>query len=141
MSLFRRILCIVMNKKIEFSEEQSMLLDSAMDFCQKESPLSSVRDQFVETADFNEARWQSMSDLGWLSITIPEAYGGLGLSLAHVVPIIESMGRQLMASPFLATTLATQALINFLFIESLRALPAKAIIFMISLTLLRTLLR
>lgn len=101
-----------MKSKIEFSDEQAMLLEAAMDFCQKESPLASVRKQFLVEHRFNNKQWQSMSELGWLSITVPEEFGGLGLSLSSVVPIMESMGRQLLASPFLATTLATQALLS-----------------------------
>ena len=98
-----------MKNKIEFTEEQAMLLESAQSFCEKESPISSVRNQFLVENHFDEKRWQSMAELGWLSITIPEEFGGLGLSLSSVVPVMESMGRQLLASPFLATTLATQA--------------------------------
>ena len=53
-----------------------------------------------------------MAELGWLGVTIPEQYGGLGMTLADAVPIVESMGRYLMGSPFVATTLAAQALIT-----------------------------
>lgn len=101
-----------MKSKVEFSEEQAMLLEAALSFCQNESPLSSVRDQFLIENRFDEKRWQSMVELGWLSIIIPEDFGGLGLSLSSVVPVIESMGKQLLASPFLATTLATQAILT-----------------------------
>jgi alkylation response protein AidB-like acyl-CoA dehydrogenase len=52
-----------------------------------------------------------MAELGWLGIAVPEAHGGVGLSLAEVVPVVEQMGRQLMPSPFVAATLAAQALI------------------------------
>ena len=98
-----------MSELITFSEEQSMLLDTAMDFCVTQSPISKVRSQLEVEDGFDKAEWQSMVDLGWLGITIPESHGGLGLGLADVVPISESMGRQLMGSPFLATTLASQA--------------------------------
>jgi len=100
-----------MKNKIEFTEEQAMLLEAAQSFCEKESPLSSVRNQFFLENRFDEKRWQSMAELGWLSITIPEEFGGLGLSLSSVVPVIENMGKQLMSSPFLATTLATQSVL------------------------------
>jgi acyl-CoA dehydrogenase len=101
-----------MSELIEFSEEQSMLLDTAMDFCVTQSPLAKVRTQLDVEEGYDKVQWQSMVDLGWLAITIPEVYGGLGLGMADVVPISESMGRALMGSPFLATTLASQALIN-----------------------------
>ena len=53
-----------------------------------------------------------MAELGWLRYTFGEQYGGLGMTLADAVPIVESMGRYLMGSPFVATTLAAQALIT-----------------------------
>lgn len=96
---------------IEFSEEQAMLLETAMDFCSNYSAMSKVRQSIEEPTGFDEKGWRQMTDLGWLGIAIPEQYGGLGLGLGDVVPIIESMGRHLMASPFLATTLAAQSLV------------------------------
>ena len=97
---------------IEFSEEQTMLMETAVDFCRKHSPLDRVRTQIDQEASVDPSVWQEMVDLGWLGVTIPESYGGLGLSLADVVPIVESMGRHLMGSPFLPTTLAAQALLT-----------------------------
>lgn len=100
-----------MTTEIKFTEEQAMLLDTAMDFCQTRSPIEKVRHQ-IEDHGFDKAQWQEMVELGWLGISIPEAYSGLGLTLGEVVPIIESMGRNLMASPFFSTTLATQVLVH-----------------------------
>ena len=97
---------------IEFSEEQTMLLETAMDFCRDNSPPDAVRRQIAEEHSTSAEIWRQMADLGWLGISIPEEYGGLGLSMADVVPVVESMGRHLMGSPFLATTLAVQALVT-----------------------------
>jgi alkylation response protein AidB-like acyl-CoA dehydrogenase len=96
---------------IEFSEEQSMLLETAADFCRKNSPLDVVRKQIEQEESVDAAVWAEMTDLGWLGITIPEQYGGLGLSLADAVPVVESMGRHLMGSPYIATVLAANALV------------------------------
>jgi alkylation response protein AidB-like acyl-CoA dehydrogenase len=52
-----------------------------------------------------------MAELGWFGIAIPESYGGAGLELAEVVPVVEQMGRNLMGGPLLSTTLAAQALL------------------------------
>jgi len=101
-----------MSDKVSFNDEQSMLLETAMNFCVNESSFTAVRNQIAANNDFNEHLWKKIVELGWLGIAIPEAYGGLAMGLGSVVPVIESMGRQLMISPFLATTLATQALVN-----------------------------
>lgn len=97
---------------IEFSEEQSMLMETAVDFCRKHASIDRVRGQLEQELSADPAVWQEMVDLGWLGIVIPESFGGLGLSLADVVPIVESMGRHLMGSAFVPTTLAAQALIT-----------------------------
>ena len=96
---------------IEFSEEQTMLMETAVDFCRKHSPIDRVRAQIDQPEGIDPSVWQEMIDLGWLGITVPEQYGGLGLTLADAVPIAENMGRYLMGSPFVATTLASQAII------------------------------
>lgn len=101
-----------MTNLIEFTQEQSMLLETAMDFCSKQSPLSEVREKIESATELDENLWSQMVELGWMGITIPENYGGLGLGLGEVVPIVESMGRNLMVSPFVTSTLATQALIE-----------------------------
>ena len=97
---------------IRFSEEQAMLLDTAREFCQKQSPIDAVRQVIQAGQPLDETLWQTMVDLGWLGVTIPEIYGGLGLDLADTVPIFEAMGRQLLATPMLASTLAAQVLIT-----------------------------
>ena len=101
-----------MSDKVIFSEEQTMLLETAMNFCASESTRASVRSQIAASSDFDAQLWEKIIDLGWLGITIPEAFGGLEMGLGAVVPVIESMGRQLMISPFLSTTLAAQALVK-----------------------------
>jgi alkylation response protein AidB-like acyl-CoA dehydrogenase len=42
---------------------------------------------------------------------VPEAQGGVGLSMAEVAPIAEQMGRRLLATPFVTCTIAAQALL------------------------------
>ncbi len=97
---------------IEFSDEQSMLLETAMDFCSNRSPITTVRERIEDEKGLDAAEWQEMAELGWMGIAVPEAYGGLGLGLGSVVPVVESMGRALLGSPFFATTLAAQALVH-----------------------------
>jgi len=60
---------------------------------------------------FDPDIWKQIGELGWLAIAIPEEYNGVGLGMAEVVPVMEQMGRNLLAGPFMATTLAAQALI------------------------------
>jgi len=97
--------------RIGFTEDQATLLDLATDFCLRRSPISTVRRLMEAEMGHDPAIWQEMGELGWLGVAIPEAFGGSGLSLAEVVPLVEQMGRRLMAGPFVSTTLAAQAIL------------------------------
>ena len=96
---------------ISFSEEQADLLELAGNFCRDKSRIATVRALMAGELGYDPDIWQEMADLGWLSIAIPEEYGGVGLGIAEVVPVAEQMGRRMMAGPFISTTLAAQALL------------------------------
>jgi acyl-CoA dehydrogenase len=96
---------------IGYSEEQIELLDVATEFCRDKSPMATVRGLMESDSGYDAELWQEIAELGWLAIAVPEAHGGVGLSLAEAVPVAEQMGRNLLASPFVATTLAAQALL------------------------------
>jgi acyl-CoA dehydrogenase len=92
------------------SDEQADLLESATRFCEDKSPISTVRRLLEDEAGYDPEVFAEMAELGWLGVAIPEAYGGVGLDLAEVVPLVEQMGRRLMSGPFVSTTLAGQLL-------------------------------
>ncbi len=96
---------------IGFSEEQADLLDVAVNFCRDKSPVDKVRTLLTDELGYDPAVWSEIAELGWLGIAIPEEFGGVGLGLAEVVPVVEQMGRNLMAGPFVSTTLAAQAIL------------------------------
>ncbi len=100
------------NTDMSFGEEQAMLLDVANQFCREQSPVSTVRAQLDSDTGFDADLWQQMVELGWCGISLPEAYGGAGLGMSAVVPVLESMGRSLLATPLLSTTLAAQLLLR-----------------------------
>ena len=94
-----------------YSEEQIELLDVATSFCRDKSPIDRVRKLMDSDLGYDADVWAEMAALGWTAISIPEAHGGVGLTLAEVVPVVEQMGRHLMASPLVSSTMAAQALI------------------------------
>ncbi len=96
---------------IGFSEEQADLMEAASRFCREKSPIEKVRKLIEDETGYDDAVWREIAELGWLGIAIPEEYGGVGLSIAEVAPVIEAMGRAMMAGPFSGTTLAAQAVL------------------------------
>ncbi|EMD83428.1 acyl-CoA dehydrogenase family protein [Pacificimonas flava] len=93
------------------SEEQADLLHVAAQFCREEWPPERARAMIEEERGYDPDLWRRIADLGWLGIALPEAHGGAGLGIGEVVPVAEQMGRTLMATPFLASTLAAQLLL------------------------------
>nr|WHW29387.1 putative acyl-CoA dehydrogenase family protein [uncultured bacterium] len=93
------------------TEEQIELLDVATNFCRDKSPIEKVRKLIDDDLGYDPDIWKEIGELGWLAIAIPEEHGGVGLSMAEVVPIAEQMGRNLMNTPFGSSTLAAQALL------------------------------
>lgn len=96
---------------IGFSEEQADLLEVATNFCREKSPIEKVRALMADERGYDLDVWKEITDLGWLGIAVPEEYGGAGLSLAEATPVMEQMGRFMLAGPFYSTTLAAQALL------------------------------
>lgn len=47
-----------------------------------------------------EPAWDDMVDLGWVSLLVPEEHGGGGAGLVDAVPVLEEVGRALLAGPF-----------------------------------------
>ena len=99
-----------LSTRIAFSDEQAMLLDSAVAFCRERSPSLTVRGLLTSEAGFDRGLWQEIAQLGWNGIAVPERFGGSGLTLGHTAVIAEPMGRHLLATPFASTQLAIQGL-------------------------------
>ena len=97
---------------IGLSEEQAQLIDIAQNFCRDKSPIDQVRKLLDDDTGFDPAVWHEIAELGWLGIGVPEEFGGIGLGLGELVPIVEQMGRHLMALPFVSTIVAAQAILH-----------------------------
>ena len=100
------------NIALAFSDEQSMLLDSAKSFCGDKSDINAVRSLLKSDSGHNPKVWQEMVALGWTGIAIPEQYGGFDMGLGSTIPVIESMGRHLLGTAFITSTLAAQAILR-----------------------------
>ena len=101
-----------MAPRIGLSEEQAQLLEIAESFCRDKSPVVQVRALIEDESGFDAALWTEISELGWLGIGVPENYGGIGLGMGELVPLVEHMDRNLMNTPFVPTIMAAQALVR-----------------------------
>ena len=95
------------------SEEQSMLRDSARGLISDKAPVSHLR-QLRDSKDptgFSRDLWKTFAEMGFAGLLVPEDFGGSGLGCVEAGVVMEEIGRNLMPSPFLATSvLAASAL-------------------------------
>lgn len=90
--------------EFSFSEDQQELRRTARRVLQVRSSEDRVRAAMQTERGYDPGLWQELSgDLGWTALTIPERYGGLGLSYLDLHPLMEEMGRALLCAPFLST--------------------------------------
>ena len=92
--------------KIAFSNEQKLLLETAQSFFNDRAPIQKNR-EYIESGVFNQSLWKEMVALGWNAVNIDDQHGGLGLALENLVPIFEMMGRHLVSSPLMASSIAS----------------------------------
>ncbi|MCB1704072.1 MAG: acyl-CoA/acyl-ACP dehydrogenase [Halioglobus sp.] len=93
-----------------FSEDQEMLRDQVRKFLDDQCPLPQVRTIAAGPQGYSPDLWKQLSELGWLGLTLPEEYGGVGLDWVDLVIILEETGRTLFPSPLVSTTLAATAI-------------------------------
>jgi len=94
--------------------EQSMLKDSARNFCADNAPISQLR-MLRDSANadgFDKATWNAMVELGWASIPWAERHGGLAFGYKGLGVVTEETGRTLAASPLFSSIWVTGTLIN-----------------------------
>ena len=100
---------------VEFSEQQSLIQNSARSFLSGafsgEVLRSSRLGAQADPQGCSRETWQSMADLGFMGICVPEAQGGFGGDFADLLVLLEEMGRVTMPGPFFSTVVyATEIL-------------------------------
>lgn len=90
--------------EFSFSEEQDELRRTARRFLEVASSTERVRAAMETERGYDPEVWEQLAaELGWTALTIPEEYGGLGMSYLDLHPLMEEMGRALLCSPFFST--------------------------------------
>ena len=88
----------------EYSEEQKDLRESARSFLAEHSGPEQIRAAMQTPLGYDPSTWREISTvLGWPSVHIPEAYGGLGLAQVDLAILLEAMGETLLCAPFFST--------------------------------------
>ena len=95
------------------TEEQTMLRDSARGLISDKAPVAHLRHlrDSKDATGFSRDLWTTFAEMGFAGLLVPEEFGGSGLGSVEAGVVMEEIGRTLMPSPFLATSvLAASAL-------------------------------
>jgi alkylation response protein AidB-like acyl-CoA dehydrogenase len=97
-----------------FDAEQLALQDVARAALERECTPQTLRELAEDPVGITPALWQTLVDLGWTGLLVPEALGGTGTGLLEMCIVAEQMGRIPLPGPFfssaVAATLAARAL-------------------------------
>lgn len=90
--------------EFQFNDEQQELRAMARAFLAEHSGSEQVRAAMESELGHTPSVWKQMAvELGWAAVTIPEAYGGLGLGPVELSALLECTGEFLLCSPFFAS--------------------------------------
>lgn len=91
-----------------FTEEQQMIQSTAESFFADVSGSEAVRAAMATEQGYDNALWQSLcKDLYLQAITVPEAFGGMGLGFVELAAVMEQMGRFVVCAPYFSTVCLT----------------------------------
>ncbi len=94
------------------SEERQMLRETVAALVAKHADPAAVRAAMESDRGYDESLWQLLCEqVGAAALVIPEELGGAGGELAYAATVLQELGRALVPSPLLGTTLAELALL------------------------------
>src|SRR5215475_13304524 len=94
------------------SEEREMLRETVAALVAKHAGPEAVRAAMESERGYDESLWTLLCEqVGAAALVVPEELGGAGGELADAAVVIEELGRALVPTPLLGTTLAELALL------------------------------
>jgi alkylation response protein AidB-like acyl-CoA dehydrogenase len=94
------------------NEERQLLRETVAALVAKHAEPAAVRAAMESERGYDEALWRLLCEqVGAAALVIPEELGGAGGDLADAAAVLQELGRALVPSPLLGTTLAELALL------------------------------
>jgi len=95
------------------TEEREMLRETVAALVTKHANPEAVRAAMESDLGYDETLWRLLCEqVGAAALVIPEELGGAGGELADAATVLQELGRALVPSPLLGTTLAELALLS-----------------------------
>lgn len=90
----------------QLNEEQTLLRDSVVRWVAERGQAADAG-----AGDAPSARWREMAGFGWLAMTLPDAYDGLGQGLAEACVVAEALGAGPVSEPYAAAIVQAAGLV------------------------------
>jgi alkylation response protein AidB-like acyl-CoA dehydrogenase len=84
---------------LDFTPEQDLLRETVAGVCQRYCDLKRVRELEDDALGYDDKFWAQLTDLGLIGLTLPEEYGGTGMSMLDAVIVYTELGRAIVPSP------------------------------------------
>src|SRR6201996_905055 len=95
------------------TKERELLRDTVAALVAKHASPAAVRAAMESDRGYDESLWRLLCEqVGAAALVIPEELGGAGGELADAATVLQELGRALVPSPLLGTTLAELALLS-----------------------------
>ncbi len=94
------------------SEERQLLRDTVAALVAKHAAPAAVREAMESERGYDESLWRLLCEqVGAAALVVPEELSGAGGTLGDAAAVLEELGKSLVPSPLLGTTLAELALL------------------------------
>jgi alkylation response protein AidB-like acyl-CoA dehydrogenase len=94
------------------SEERELLRETVAALVDKHASPAAVREAMASERGYDESLWKLLCEqVGAAALVVPEELGGAGGELADAAVVLEELGKALVPTPLLGTTLAELALL------------------------------
>ncbi|OBI72344.1 acyl-CoA dehydrogenase family protein [Mycobacterium sp. E740] len=94
------------------SEERQLLRETVAALVEKHASPAAVREAMESERGYDESLWTLLCEqVGAAALVVPEELGGAGGELADAAVVLEELGKALVPTPLLGTTLAELALL------------------------------
>jgi alkylation response protein AidB-like acyl-CoA dehydrogenase len=98
---------------VTVNEERELLRDTVAALIERHASPAAVREAMQSDRGYDESLWKLLCEqVGAAALVVPEDLGGAGGELADAAVVLEELGKHLVPTPLLGTTLAELALLT-----------------------------
>ena len=88
---------------LNYSDEQNMLRDQVLKFCETNYDFIDREKILVSETGYSEENWKQFADLGWLAVPFKEDNGGFNFGPIELTVLFEEFGKALVVEPYLSS--------------------------------------